>query len=221
MEKIKLVVVGNGNVGKSCLIRTFCENTFPRYWPMCIMENYSKDVMVDGKQYHIDLWDTAGIDDYDRLRPLSYKNTDVFLICFSINNRDSFKNIAKKWIPEINHHCPNVPFLIIRNKHDLKHECELNIHKNNLLAHGYLRMQRLRIPSDIWKYIEKYADAVYDNVSDEEGEKLCKEVGGYKYMSCSSLRCEGLGEIFDQVVYCHINAQLPEEVTKCSNCLLL
>ena len=68
------------------------------------------------------LWDTAGQEDYDRLRPLSYPDTDVILICFSIDSSDSFRNITDKWVPEVNHFCPNVPVILVGNKMDFRFE---------------------------------------------------------------------------------------------------
>lgn len=61
-----------------------------------------------------------GQEDYDRLRPLSYPDTDVILMCFSVDNRDSLENIQSKWIPEVEHFCPNVPYLLIATKKDLR-----------------------------------------------------------------------------------------------------
>lgn len=69
-------------------------------------DNYTANVFVDGRPISLGLWDTAGQDDYDRLRPLSYPDTDVFLICFSLVNPNSFANVADKWSPEISHHAP-------------------------------------------------------------------------------------------------------------------
>jgi len=68
------------------------------------------------------LWDTAGQEDYDRLRPLSYPGTDVFLILYSIISRNSFLNVKSKWIPEIKYHAPGVPIIIVGNKLDLSDE---------------------------------------------------------------------------------------------------
>lgn len=53
-------------------------------------------------QVELALWDTAGQEDYDRLRPLSYPDTDVILMCFSVDSPDSLENIPEKWTPEVN-----------------------------------------------------------------------------------------------------------------------
>lgn len=71
---------------------------------------------MEGRHIELALWDTAGQEEYEILRPLSYPNTDVVLLCFSIDNRDSFENAMQKWIPEVRHFCPRTAILLVGTK---------------------------------------------------------------------------------------------------------
>ena len=108
--------VGDGACGKTCLLIVFSKDQFPEVYVPTVFENYVADIEVDGKQVELALWDTAGQEDYDRLRPLSYPDTDVILMCFSIDSPDSLENIPEKWTPEVKHFCPNVPIILVGNK---------------------------------------------------------------------------------------------------------
>ncbi len=88
-------------------------NAFPGEYIPTVFDDYAANIMVDGKVVSLGLWDTAGQAEYDRLRPLSYPGTDVFLVCFSIASPSSYESITAKWIPEIKEHCPTVPFLLV------------------------------------------------------------------------------------------------------------
>lgn len=105
----------NGNV----YICNFISTLSFIYWhivlpfPLCSFDNYSAPMQVDTIQVSLGLWDTAGQEDYDRLRPLSYPQTDVFLICFSVASPSSFENVTSKWYPEIKHHCPDAPIILV------------------------------------------------------------------------------------------------------------
>ena len=68
------------------------------------------------------VWDTAGQEEYDRLRPLSYPNTDCVVLVCSIDNPTSLDNIKNKWIKEIRHYCKGVPIVLCANKSDLYHD---------------------------------------------------------------------------------------------------
>ena len=97
-------------------------------------ESYINTIFINvsffKNQVELALWDTAGQEDYDRLRPLSYPDTDVILMCFSIDSPDSLDNIPEKWTPEVRHFCPNVPIILVGNKkvnNYYKHVFNLNI----------------------------------------------------------------------------------------------
>ncbi|XP_034447415.1 ras-like GTP-binding protein O-RHO [Hippoglossus hippoglossus] len=101
----KLVIVGDGACGKTCLLIVFSNHQFPEVYVPTVFENYVADIEVDGKQVELALWDTAGQEDYDRLRILSYPDTDVTLMCFSIDSPDSLGKIS--FLPLF---LTNVPF---------------------------------------------------------------------------------------------------------------
>ena len=85
-------------------------------------EHLSENILNDNVFFHqlgqveFALWDTAGQDEYEKLRALSYPDTDVILMCFSVDCRSSLENISEKWTLEVNQYCPEVPFILVGNK---------------------------------------------------------------------------------------------------------
>jgi small GTP-binding protein len=61
----------------------------------------------------LELWDTSGQEDYNRLRPLSYPDTNVFLVCFSVGSPEEQQQIKRRWAPEAKHFCPGVPLILV------------------------------------------------------------------------------------------------------------
>ncbi|KAJ7722929.1 small GTPase Cdc42 [Mycena metata] len=119
MNTIKLVVVGDSGVGKTSLLFSHTTNKFPTDYIPLIFDSWAKIITVGTETYTLQLWDTASRLEDHRLRPLSYPHTDAFLICFSVGSPASFDNIKEKWYPELQHHCPGVPFLLVATKSDL------------------------------------------------------------------------------------------------------
>jgi len=191
MQNIKCVVVGDGAVGKTCLLISYTTNAFPGEYIPTVFDNYSANVMVDGKPINLGLWDTAGQEDYDRLRPLSYPQTDVFLVCFSVISNASFENVKTKWVPEIQHHAPGVPILLVGTKSDLRKD-------QNTLNQLKTRGQGM--------------------VSPENASTMAKEVGATKYLECSALTQEGLKQVFDDAIRA---AMAPKGKKKSGKCNLL
>ncbi|XP_037089945.1 ras-related C3 botulinum toxin substrate 1-like isoform X2 [Pollicipes pollicipes] len=130
-------------------------------------------MVCDGIPVSLGLWDTAGQEDYDRLRPLSYPQTDVFLICFSVVSPSSFENVTTKWCAEIKHHCPEAPVILVGTKIDLREDKE---------------------------QLQQLSELGLSPVKREHGQKLAHKIRAVKYMECSALTQRGLKQVFDEAV---------------------
>ncbi|KAK7112065.1 hypothetical protein V1264_011576 [Littorina saxatilis] len=170
---VKCVVVGDGAVGKTSLIMMYTRNQFPGEYIPTVFDSDEVYLMVDGQEYKLGLWDTAGQEDYDRIRPLSYPNTDVFLICFSVISPASFENVRLRWYPEIHHYCPDVPILLIGTKADLRDDKETVSH---------LRSKSL------------------EPITKAKGCELAQKIRAQKYLECSALIGKGVKAVFDEVI---------------------
>jgi len=133
-RNIKLVVIGDGAVGKTCLLISYANNKFPEDYIPTVFDNYVVNITAGNETIELGLWDTAGQEEYDRLRPLSYANANVFLICFAVVNPISHDNITHKWYPEVMHFCPDTPLVLVGTKVDLRKD-EAFVEKN-LRANG-------------------------------------------------------------------------------------
>lgn len=152
------------------LNRVFSKGTFPQVYLPTVFENYVSDVEVDGRHVELALWDTAGQEDYDRLRPLSYPDSNVILICFAIDSPDSLDNVQEKWISEVLHFCQGVPILLVGCKTDLRYDP---------------------------KTIEELKRTSQRPVTPDEGQAVAQKIGAFKYLECSAKTQEGVKEVFE------------------------
>jgi len=195
MQAVKCVVVGSGAVGKTCLIISYTSGAFPGEYIPTVFSNYSTNVVIDGKPVSLNIWDTAGQEDYDRLRPLSYPQTDVFLCTFSVISSSTFENIRARWYPEVSHHCPNTPLILVGTKIDLR-EDEGTLEKLSYKKRGAITY--------------------------EQGFQMMKEIGAVKYMECSALTQTGLKAVFDEAIRAAVSIPpLKKEKKKSGDCILL
>lgn len=119
-KEIKAVVIGNTAVGKTCLLISYTTNSFPTEYVPTVFDNYTTKAVVEGTPVELYLFDTAGSDDYDSVRPLNYPDTNVFLLCFSIAESETAESVLKKWQPEVKQHCAGVPIILVGTKKDLR-----------------------------------------------------------------------------------------------------
>ncbi|KAM7260321.1 hypothetical protein ACFE04_016062 [Oxalis oulophora] len=168
---IKCVTVGDGAVGKTCMLICYTSNKFPTDYIPTVFDNFSANVAVDGNIVNLGLWDTAGQEDYSRLRPLSYRGADIFVLAFSLISRASYENVLKKWMPELRRFAPNVPIVLVGTKLDLRDD------------RGYL------------------ADQMASNViTNSQGEELRKQIGAAAYIECSSKTQQNVKAVFDTAI---------------------
>jgi len=170
---IKLVVIGDGAVGKTCLLISYANNRFPEDYIPTVFDNYVVNLTAGQDTIELGLWDTAGQEEYDRLRPLSYANANVFLVCFSVVNPVSYENVSSKWIPELIHFCPDVPSILVGTKIDLRGEESA---------------------------LEKLRKQGQQPTTPEQGQQLAKKIKALKYLECSAKTGENLKQVFDEAV---------------------
>lgn len=194
MRSIKCVIVGDGAVGKTSLLISYTTNTFPQDYIPTVFDNYSttialadpSDLSAEQEVFKLNLWDTAGQEEYDRLRPLSYPQTDIFIICFSVNEPSSFENVIDKWFPEIRHNtnyenmelfssCGKFPILLVGTKADLRED-----------EHELDRLRELNS----------------DFVDRHEIDHAVSKCGFMGYVECSAATQFGVREVFERAVEC-------------------
>ncbi|KAH3745726.1 small GTP binding protein RAC1 [Pelomyxa schiedti] len=117
----KITLVGDARVGKTSMVTAVTNNTFTETYTPTLREIVSSATMlIEGEPLTVTLWDTTGDENYDRLRPLAYPDTQVCLICFSLDSPLSLSNVLAKWHPEVCYHCPNAKIILVGTKMDLR-----------------------------------------------------------------------------------------------------
>ncbi|CAF1293252.1 unnamed protein product [Rotaria magnacalcarata] len=165
----KLVIVGDGMCGKTCLLFAFKDDRFIPTHDATIFDTYVADIQVDGKTIDLALFDTAGQEDFDRLRPLSYPDTSVILICFSVDCPVSATSVIEKWMPEVRHFCGQCPVILVACKKDLRTNTET--------------IEKLKLDGE-------------KPVSTDVGQQIASQIKADAYMECSAKTRDGVQELF-------------------------
>ena len=172
-------MLGDKSVGKSSLQFRFENGTFPTEYIPTIFSSCAPLLIVDNIAFKIGIWDTSSNEDYDRFRPLSYPQTDVFLLCFSLVSKKSLQNIETKWFKEVQAYCPGTPCILVGLKCDL-------IKNNEAIQNGTDSNDEI---NDLSK--DKLP------ISFEYIQEMKEKVNAEQYFECSSLENTNVKEIFE------------------------
>jgi Ras-related C3 botulinum toxin substrate 1 len=168
---VKIVVVGCGAVGKTSFLIRYTSRIFPQEYIPTVFDNYTAQKIHNNIPVAVSLWDVSGGgEDYDRLRPLSYPFTDVFLMMFSLVSPTAYENMAAKWYPEVNHHAPDAYKLLVGSKADLRDDPDA---------------------------MEKLKQKGLAPITDEQAEQLRQRIEAKAYIPCSSLTGYNVDHVID------------------------
>ena len=173
MKEIRLLLVGDRTVGKTALWVANAENRLYTEWKPTVFDDYKTIVKTAGEEYHLNVRDIGGDESYDRFRPLSYHNTDVIVLVFSVVQPISYLNVRTKWIPEVKHHMPNIPIVLVGNKIDLRTDP---------------------------RHLERLAEHKLKPTTTEEGKKLASEINATAYVESSCLDQRGVKNVFNEAI---------------------
>lgn len=177
-ESIKVMTVGDGAVGKTCLLMSYANDKFPEDYVPTVFDNYNCTMVYERRTISLGLWDTAGQDDYERLRPLAYPGTHVFLVCFSLMSHESLESVTTRWIPEITAHAPDTPIVLCGNKLDLREDQE---------------------------YVLQMKQKGINPIDTAKGDALCRKIGASYYVECSAKTQKGIHDVFYKCVEAGLN----------------
>ncbi|KAH8180244.1 Ras family protein [Sarocladium implicatum] len=195
----KLVLLGDGASGKTSLLNVFTRGYFPTVYEPTVFENYVHDIFVDNVHIELSLWDTAGQEEFDRLRSLSYDDTDLIMLCYSVDSKDSLENVESKWVGEIADNCPGVKLVLVALKCDLREqEAEEDGAEGD--AQGAAGQPREKRPT----------------INYDQGLEVARRINAARYLECSAMRNRGVNEAFTEAARVALSVKKDSEDSKCT-----
>jgi len=171
---IKVALVGDGTVGKTCLLMSYICQAFLEDYIPTMFDNFSAIEEVDGELVNVILWDTAGQEDYETIRTTTcFPNTHVFVMCFSVVHPDSFHNVKQKWLEELKKAAPETPFILVGTKTDLRNDEEV---------------------------VKKLQEKGKQVISEKEGKRRAKEIKAKLYLECCAKDVTSVNNVLRQAI---------------------
>ncbi|PQE15091.1 GTP-binding RHO3 protein [Rutstroemia sp. NJR-2017a BVV2] len=137
-------------------------------------------IFVDNVHIELSLWDTAGQEEFDRLRSLSYDDTHAIMLCFSVDSKDSLENVESKWVGEIAENCQGVKLVLVALKCDLREQGEDDAAEPG--AEGAAAGAKEKKPM----------------IDYNQGLEVARRINALRYLECSAMRNRGVNEAFTE-----------------------
>ncbi|KAM4599250.1 ras-related protein Rab-23 [Fundulus diaphanus] len=171
---IKVVVVGNGAVGKSSMIQRYCKGIFTKDYKKTIGVDFlERQIIVNSEEVRLMLWDTAGQEEFDAITKAYYRGAQACVLVFSTTDRESFQAIDS-WREKVEAEVGNIPTVLVQNKIDLLEETVIKNEEAEALAKRLkLRFYRASVKEDlnvneVFKYLaEKYLQRLKQQTAEE------------------------------------------------------
>jgi Rho family protein len=187
----KLVLLGDGACGKTSLLNVFTRGFFPTVYEPTVFENYVHDIWIDNVHVELSLWDTAGQEEFDRLRALSYDDTHTIMLCFSVDSPQSLENVQTKWVSEIAENCAGVKLVLVALKCDLRED-------------------------DVDDESNEPKQAV---IGYEQGLQVAETIRALRYLECSAMKNRGVNEAFTEAARVALSVKTQKD--KKRSCVIL
>ncbi|XP_060039834.1 rho-related GTP-binding protein RhoD isoform X1 [Erinaceus europaeus] len=214
-KQVKVVLVGDGGCGKTSLLTVFAEGYFPETYTPTVFERLSVKLQVKGKTVQLQIWDTAGQVDYDRLRPLFYPDAGVLLLCFDVTSPYSFDNVLNRltqtdrallcrpWPAPLPNqaedpsvakpHLPPSPAVVPGGEPLLQGRAHHARGLQDRPAYGQVTVKQASEDAAGASDLQQGREPALG-----EGQEMARSVGAVAYLECSALLQENVQAVFQQ-----------------------
>ena len=212
-ENIRCSLVGDGHVGKTSMLLSYQADTFPVEYIPTVFDSYSKKVSYNDRKVNLILYDTAGNKELSEFGPQGHIGTDIFLLCFSVDNHESFENILEKWHKEIQNSymvssdvpdgCMPPRFKITSSLSEpiiILVGCKSDKRISNPVFKEIRAIGRPSTTPKKDKNLQSQPSIGRPPVSVQQGARLAKDIRAYKYMECCARSGIGVNEIFNEAI---------------------
>lgn len=186
----KIVVIGDMCSGKSSLISAYCRDKFSELYVPTILTSCMTDADVLGEKIELVVVEVAGRIDYAKIRRCAYHKMDLVILCYSADRPSSLAAIKTNWLPELKKVAPEVPYILVGTKTDIREEKMSAVEHMKHSTKGKLE--------DVDTDSLRPEDVLKDNiVTTRQGVEAAESIGAKDFLECSAMYRDGTRDVFE------------------------